>query len=131
MATPQQESDREAGGRLEKVASDLGAFFGSVTGRVESWVGERDKLVKELKQIQTTAESLLDRLTNAAAAARRATRRGRPRKRSVTATASSAESQAGTTNGRRRKRRRFSAATIAKMRAAQRARWARVRKAAK
>jgi hypothetical protein len=116
----------EAEARLEQVAADLGTFFGSVTGRVELWVGERDKLVQQLRQIQTTAGNLLGRLTGAAATARRLTRRRGPRRQLVTQSP-----ERPVEAGRKRKRRRFSAATIEKMRAAQRARWARIRKAAK
>jgi hypothetical protein len=102
---------RRSGDRLGQAAEDLGAFFGTVARRVESWVGERDRLAKQLKQIQGTAGDLLGKLGSGGLS----DPFGRGRKRRAAAGNSSA-----TRGGRRR--RRVSAATRARMSRAQRAR---------
>ncbi len=99
---------RKAGGGLEKAAIDLGTFFGNVARHVDSWVGERDRLAQQLRHIQSTAGDLLTKLSSAGRRARTVgTRRA--------------------AQGSGKKTRRFSAATRAKMRASQKARWAKVK----
>jgi hypothetical protein len=127
MMAKRKANASKSAGRFEQVmmgaAEDLGAFFGTVTRRVETWVRERDRLAKQLKQIQGTAGQLLGRLgtvgENPFLFSDRAGRRGTQGKRRGSTRANAAT--------RGRKKRRFSAATRRRMAAAQRARWAKVK----
>lgn len=93
--------------RLGQAAEDLGTFFGTVARRVETWVGERDRIAGQLRQAQKTAGDLLGRL-----GAEMPNPFGRGRKRRLTIVR----------RGRKRNRRTVSAATRRKMALAQRRR---------
>ena len=116
---------------IEGFAEDLGSILGTTRAKAENWLGQRQSVAKQLEQIRDTASELLNQLTGTgarlAAAVGRGVRRGdkrgpgRPRKaQGPRATASGAYP-----------RKKFSAATIAKMRASQKARWAKIKKAEK
>jgi hypothetical protein len=116
---------------IETFAEDLGSVLGTTRAKAENWLSQRQNVAKQLEQIRDTASELLNQLTGTgarlAAAVGRGVRRGgkrRPRRdrkaQGPRATASGAYP-----------RRKFSAATIDKMRAAQKARWAKIKKANK
>lgn len=104
--------------KVEAFAEDLGRLLGSARSRAEGWLGQRKAISQSLEQIRDTATSLLGQLTGRGSGESRSKRRGRP---------------VGSRNAPkvRRRKRRVSAESRAKMAAAQRARWARVRAAAK
>jgi hypothetical protein len=124
----------ESGGSVEGAiggfAEDLGRLLGQARNKADSWLGQRQAIVKQLTQLRDEASSLLNQLGHQAAAAGQRSRRvadsfvagyqkrgpGRPR---------------GTKNRRgiiivsgKRRRRKMSAAARAKISAAQKARWA-------
>ena len=124
----------ESGGSVEGAiggfAEDLGRILGQARNKAESWLGQRQTIVKQLTQLRDEASSLLNQLGHQAVAAGQSGRRvadsfvagyqkrgpGRPK---------------GSTNrrgiiiiGGRRRRRKMSAAARAKISAAQKRRWA-------
>jgi hypothetical protein len=108
----------ESESKVEAFAEDLGRLLGSARSRAEGWLGQRKAISESLEQIRDTATSLIGQLTGRGSAEGRGKRRGRP-------------VGSGTTPKVRRRKRRVSAEARAKMAAAQRARWARVRAANK
>ena len=112
-----------AGDRTSKIedwAEDLGRLLGTAKARAEGWIGQRQNVAKQLEQIRDTATSLLTQLGDVTA--RRQGRQpgsqgGRKKAQGPRATASGAYP-----------RKKFSATTIAKMRASQKARWAKIKK---
>jgi hypothetical protein len=88
---------------------DLGRLLAEAKDRAEGWISQRESIGKELEQIRDSASALLVQLGNVAS-------NGHGRSRGI---------------GRPRKRRKLSAAGRAAIVAAQKARWARVRAAAK
>jgi hypothetical protein len=123
----------ESGGSVEGAiggfAEDLGRILGQARNKADSWLGQRQAIVKQLTQLRDEASSLLNQLGHHAAAAGQRGRRvadsfvagyqkrgpGRPK---------------GSGNkgiiivGGKRKRRKMSKAARAKISAAQKARWA-------
>ena len=124
----------ESGGSVEGAiggfAEDLGRILGQARNKADSWLGQRQAIVKQLTQLRDEASSLLNQLGHQAVAAGQRGRRvadsfvagyqkrgpGRPR---------------GSKNKRgiiivsgKRRRRKMSAAARAKISAAQKARWA-------
>ena len=116
--------------KIEAFAEDLGRILGTARAKADSWLGQRQAIVKQLTQLRDEASSLLNQLGHQAAAAGRRGRRvadsfvagyqkrgpGRPK---------------GSKNKRgiiivsgKRRRRKMSAAARAKISAAQKARWA-------
>jgi hypothetical protein len=96
--------------RLEAFAEDLGRLLGTARAKADSWLSQREAIVKHLEGVRDTANQLLQQLgigSSPAAATRR--RAGRPAKPEAAAP---------------RKRRRMSAEAREKIAAAQRARWA-------
>jgi hypothetical protein len=109
--------------RIEDFAEDLGKMLGQARNKAEGWLSQRDAIVKNLTQLRDEATKLLAQLGHdAGTAAQRGVRilRGRP-----------PASRALVVNKLReapvRKRRRMSKAARAKISAAQKARWAKVR----
>jgi hypothetical protein len=120
----------ESGGSVEGAiggfAEDLGRILGQARNKADSWLGQRQAIVKQLTQLRDEASSLLNQLGYQAVAAGQRGRRvadsfvagyqergpGRPK---------------GSKNvvGGKRRRRKMSAAARAKISAAQKARWAR------
>jgi hypothetical protein len=127
----------ESGGSVEGAiggfAEDLGRLLGQARNKADSWLGQRQAIVKQLTQLRDEASSLLNQLGHQAAAAGRRGRRvadsfvagyekrgpGRPKgsknRRGIIIVSG---------KGRRRK---MSAAARAKISAAQKARWAKQR----
>ena len=97
---------RQIGG----LGGDLGRLLAQAKDRAEGWISQRESIGKDLEQIRDAASALLQQLGNMAAS------NGRGRSRA---------------DGRPRKRRKLSAAGRAAIVAAQKARWARVRAAAR
>jgi hypothetical protein len=116
--------------KIEAFAEDLGRILGTARAKADSWLGQRQAIVKQLTQLRDEASSLLNQLGEQAVAAGTRGRRvadsfvagyqkrgpGRPK---------------GSKNSRgiiivsgKRRRRKMSAAARAKISAAQKARWA-------
>jgi hypothetical protein len=104
--------------KIEDFAEELGTLLGNAQAKAEGWLSQRTQIAKSLEGIRDTASKLLSDLGHQA---QRVARRGRlagrkiPLKREPTATVP--------------KRRKMSAAARARISAAQKARWAKVRAA--
>ena len=116
--------------KIEAFAEDLGRILGTARAKADSWLGQRQAIVKQLTQLRDEASTLLNQLGEQAVAAGQRGRRvagsfvagyqkrgpGRPK---------------GSKNRRgiiivsgKRRRRKMSAAARAKISAAQKRRWA-------
>ena len=109
--------------RIEDFAEDLGKLLGQARNKAEGWLSQRDAIVKNLTQLRDEATKLLAQLSHdASSAAERGVRILRSR---------GAVSRALVVNKLReapvRKRRKMSKAARAKISAAQKARWAKVK----
>jgi hypothetical protein len=113
---------------IEAFAEDLGRLLGSARAKADSWLEQRQAVVKELTSIRDAASGLLDRLGHQAASTTRTVSRLVGGQRTPTAPAAAANEGASAPARRRRK---LSAAARAKISAAQKARWAKVRRAQK
>jgi len=116
--------------KIEAFAEDLGRILGTARAKADSWLGQRQAIVKQLTQLRDEASSLLNQLGHQAVAAGQRGRRvadsfvagyqkrgpGRPK---------GSKNRKGIiiVSGKRR-RRKMSAAARAKISAAQKARWA-------
>jgi ElaB/YqjD/DUF883 family membrane-anchored ribosome-binding protein len=109
-----------AGDKIEEFAEDLGRMLGQARSKAEGWLGQRQAIVKNLTQLRDEATKLLSELGHEAVTV---ARRGRPR-----ATAA-ARAVVNTIRGAApvRKRRKMSKAARAKISAAQKKRWAKVK----
>lgn len=113
--------------QLEAFAEDLGELLGKAQSKAAGWLGQRKAIADRLVDVRDTATRLLAQLGIAETTA---PRRGRP----VRSAASSNGAAAGTarTVGRKRgRRRKMSAEARARISAAQKARWAKVKKTSK
>jgi hypothetical protein len=103
--------------KLEAFAEDLGHLLGEARNKADSWLSQRESIVKHLEGVRDTATHLLQQLgissVPAAPSAPVTRGPGRPPKGEAAP----------------RKRRTMSAEARAKIAAAQRARWAKVRTA--
>ena len=123
----------ESGGSVEGAiggfAEDLGRILGQARNKADSWLGQRQAIVKQLTQLRDEASSLLNQLGEQAAAAGQGGRRvadsfvegykrgpGRPK--------GSKNRRGIIIVGGKRKRRKMSKAARAKISAAQKKRWA-------
>jgi hypothetical protein len=102
--------------KIEEFAEDLGRLLGTARSKAEGWLGQRKEIAKHLEEIRDTAANLLAEIGHEAGAV---VRRGR---RAAGLSRQPAGRPAGT-----RKRRKMSAEARAKIAAAQRKRWAKVR----
>jgi hypothetical protein len=102
------------------VPETIGTALGTVAGKLDGWLAQRQEIADELNAVITRAQGMLARLGGAVS---NAGRRGRPSK-TLAALAGAAASR------RTRKRRKMSNEARAKISAAQKARWAK-QKAAK
>lgn len=105
--------------KLEVFAEDLGHLLGQAQNEAETWLAQRKAIADHLVRVRETANRLLAQLGVSDTPARR---RGRP------ARAAGAEQAAA---GRAKPKRVMSAEARARIAAAQRARWAKLKKAAK
>ncbi len=100
--------------KIEEFAEDLGRLLGTARAKAEGWLSQRQQITKHLEDIRNTATHLLQQLGQGAVGLTR--RAGRPARRGV-----------GRPKGSGRKRRRMSAGARAKISAAQKKRWAKVK----
>lgn len=121
--------------RIEDFAEDLGKMLGHARNKAEGWLGQRDAIVKNLTQLRDEATKLLAQLGHEAETV---VRRGRPAAaRGVRMLRSGSEAAVGLVVNKLRgtapvrKRRKMSKAARAKISAAQKARWAKQKAAAK
>jgi ElaB/YqjD/DUF883 family membrane-anchored ribosome-binding protein len=113
--------EHKAEHKIEEFAEDLGRMLGSARSKAEGWLGQRTQITKHLEDIRDTASHLLTELGHEAQVA---VRRGR-------SAVGLAKRGPGRPVGSGRKRRKMSAEARAKIAAAQRRRWAKVRAAQK
>jgi hypothetical protein len=131
--------------RMVDFAEDLGAILGTAEKKASEWLSQRQAVTEQLTKIRDTANELLLRLTgagaNVAAAVERGRRRGRPAGTAKAAAASgptparrgpgrpkgSAKKASAKKGSARRKRRGMSDEGRARIAAAQKERWARIR----
>jgi hypothetical protein len=114
--------------KLEEFAEDLGKLLGNARNKAEGWIGQRDSIAKYLTGIQDTASSLLAQLgvTSAGRPAIKA-KPGQPRtKAGAPASATPAPPAVSATGGKAP--RTMSAEARARISAAQKKRWAKLRK---
>ena len=121
---------QDAKGKLADFAEDLVNLLGTTERKATEWLSQRENVSKQLSAIRDKASSLLQQLGSAAGESplswrrRNATGRKRGSKNRQTVAAATA-----TRSPRRRKRKPMSAEARAKIAAAQRARWAKQKKA--
>lgn len=114
LAAPSHADDQSKGSRLENFAEDLGRLLGTTERKAAEWLSQRQTVVRQLMAIRDKASDLLQQLgSDRAGASARGRKRGPGRPRG------------------RRKKRVMSAEARAKIAAAQLARWARQKRAAK
>src|SRR4051812_18947669 len=104
---------------VEEFTDDLSRLLAHAQKRAHGWLGQRTNISKQLSNIRDTASQLLRQLGGDGEALNdsvRPARRGRPVGRSTTVTPAPAK-----------KRRTISAAGRARIAAAQKARWAKVK----
>jgi hypothetical protein len=105
--------------KIEEFAEDLGRLLGTAQNKAQSWLGQRQAIVKNLTELRDTATRLLSDLGHEA---QKAVGRGRPRK-GATQYAPAPKSK--------KQRRKMSAKARAAISAAQKLRWAKHRAEAK
>jgi hypothetical protein len=116
-------SYNKASNKIEGFAEDLGTLLGSATAKAESWLGQRQQIIKRLTEVRDTASKLLVTLGQqaqsavAAGTAAYGKRRGRP------AGSKNRSSNAIIIVGGKR-RHKMSKKARAAISAAQKARWA-------
>jgi hypothetical protein len=110
--------------KIEEFAEDLGRLLGTAQRKAEGWLGQRQQITKHLEDIRDTATNLLQQLGHGAVALTR--RRGRPAGPGRGA-GRVAKRGPGRPEGSGRKRRTMSAEARAKISAAQKKRWAKVK----
>ena len=121
---PEHPGGRTTGETISAFAEDLGELLGSAKAKAEGWLGQRTQIAKTLEGIRDTASKLLSDLGHQA---QTAARKGR-----LTGSKAVAKRGPGRPAGPMgQKRRKMSAAARAKISAAQKARWAKVRAAGK
>lgn len=124
--------DTIAGHKLQDFAEDLGNLLGHARSKAEGWLGQRETIVKQLTQLRDEATKLLAQLGHEA---QTVVRRGRPPvARGVRIVRSVPAAVGLVVNKLRgaapvRKRRRMSKAARARISAAQKKRWAKVKAA--
>jgi hypothetical protein len=106
--------------KVEAFTEDLGRLLGTARAKADSWLNQRQEIVKHLTGIRDTASNLLTQLGHKS---QEAIKRGR----AAFQAAADGSNQVVTVVGGKKKRRRMSKAARAKIAAAQRARWAKVK----
>jgi hypothetical protein len=119
--------------KIEAFADDLGRVLHSAKTKAEGWLGQRQRISKHLAEIRDTASDLLTQLGHRAASAvtpiKRRRRPGRPKRSKTLAVIN--KIRATVVAQAPRKKRTMSAKARAAISAAQKARWAKVKAAAK
>jgi hypothetical protein len=118
--------------RMVDFAEDLGTILGSAEKKASEWLSQRESVGEQLKRIRDTANDLLSRLTgtgaNVAAAVARGRRRGQPPGlRSTAPQTKQAKRGPGRPKGSGRRKGGISAEGRARIAAAQKARWAKIK----
>jgi hypothetical protein len=113
-------------------AEDLGAILGTAEKKATEWLSQRQAVAEQLTKIRDTANQLLSRLTNTtaevASAVERGRRRGRP-PRASNPSSVKASRRPGRPKGTRTRKGGMSAEGRARIAAAQKARWAKIKAA--
>jgi hypothetical protein len=112
-----------SGQKIEEFAEDLGRILGTARSKADSWLSQRQAIVKQLTQLRDEASKLLSQLGHQA---ERAIRRGRPAGSGKVAKRGPGRPKGSGRGGRRK----MSAAARAKISAAQKLRWAKQKAAA-
>lgn len=110
--------------KLEDFAEDLGRLLGTARVKAEGWLDQRKAIAEHLTGLRDTANQLLAQLGIGASTTTTRRRPGRPRKPVAD------DGTSSVAVGRKRKKRVMSAEARAKIAAAQRARWAKQKRAA-
>jgi hypothetical protein len=112
--------------KIEEFAEDLGRLLGNARSKAEGWIGQRKAISEHLAGIRDTASGLLAQLgiSDGASAAPKV-KRGRPRAKAATVVASPAPAPTVTEG---KKPRTMSPEARARISAAQKKRWAKLRK---
>jgi hypothetical protein len=118
------EHGKSAEEKIEEFAEDLGRLLGSARAKAEGWLGQRREITKHLEEIRDTASGLLSELTRGGSTAGAGRRPGRPAR---SRTAAHAGRGPGRPAGSGVKKRTMSAEARARIAAAQKARWAKIR----
>jgi hypothetical protein len=103
--------------KIEEFAEDLGRLLGTARAKAESWIGQREAIVKHLSEIRDTASKLLADLGHEA---QKVIRRGRP----AGGEPETPKHGPGRSAGSGRKKRTMSAEARKKISDAQKKRWA-------
>jgi hypothetical protein len=106
-------------GAIGGFAEDLGRLLGQARNKADSWLGQRQAIVKQLTQLRDEASSLLNQLGHQAAAAGQ-----RGRRVADSFVAGYRKRGPGRPKGSGKKKRTMSAAARAAISRAQKARWA-------
>jgi hypothetical protein len=110
--------------KIEEFAEDLGRLLGTARAKAEGWIGQRQSITKHLEDIRDTAASLLSQLTGGGLPTGARRRRGRP---VGSRNAAGAGRGPGRSAGSGVRKRTMSAEARARIAAAQKARWARIK----
>src|SRR5262249_1357344 len=112
--------------KMEDFAEDLGRLLGTARVKAEGWLEQRKAIAEHLTGLRDTANQLLAQLgmSSSTTATTSGRRRGRPRKPAAD------DGSSAVAVSRRKKKRVMSDEARAKIGAAQRARWARQKRAA-
>jgi hypothetical protein len=105
--------------KIEAFAEDLGRILGTARAKADSWLGQRQAIVKQLTQLRDEASSLLNQLGHQAAAAGQ-----RGRRVADSFVAGYQKRGPGRPKGSGKKKRTMSAKARAAISRAQKARWA-------
>jgi hypothetical protein len=117
-------SGKSTGAKVEAFAEDLGRLLGAARAKAEGWLGQRKTIAKHLENVRDTAANLLSQLTGGGSRGGERGRRGRPARARGGRTARRGPGRPAATV---RKKRKMSAEARARIAAAQKARWAKVR----
>jgi hypothetical protein len=110
--------------KIVDFAEDLGRLLGTAQRKASEWMGQRQAVVQQLQEIRSTADELLTQLTERARATAGLGGRGRGRPSAAASPAQPA--RRGRPPGR--KKRTMSAEARERIAAAQRKRWAKVKR---
>lgn len=125
---------RDPGGKLADFAGDLGNLLGTTERKAAEWLSQRENVAKQLSAIRDKASSLLQQLgsfsgENPFPWQKVKTAGRKPGRRPGSGNNQARVAQTATKAALRRKRKPMSAESRAKIAAAQRARWAKQKKA--
>jgi hypothetical protein len=118
------ESGGSVEGRVVDFAENLGKLLGHAQNQAQSWIGQREAVMKQLESIRDTATGLLSQLGHTAGEQLgKISRRGRPKKY----VAPDSNPAGALKPEKKKKGRAITAAGRAAISAAQKARWAQLK----